>query len=52
MTHLSWKSREAITPDRGFIYRDRVAGEDKGTFNNIPWDESQVNPRQSYILTA
>lgn len=29
---------------RGFIYRDRVAGEDKGTFNNIPWDESQVKP--------
>ena len=30
---------------RGFIYRDRVEGEDKGTFNNIPWDESQVKPR-------
>ena len=29
---------------RGFIYRDRVEGEDKGTFNNIPWDESQVKP--------
>ena len=28
---------------RGFIYR--VEGEDKGTFNNIPWDESQVKPR-------
>ena len=30
---------------RGFIYRDRVEGEDKGTFNNIPWDESQVKPK-------
>lgn len=30
---------------RGFIYRDRVAGEDKGTFNNIPWDESQVKSK-------
>lgn len=30
---------------RGFICRDRVEGEDKGTFNNIPWDESQVKDK-------
>lgn len=30
---------------RGFIYRNHVEGEDKGTFNNIPWDESQVKPK-------
>lgn len=29
---------------RGFIYRDRVEGENKGGFNNIPWDESAVKP--------
>ena len=28
----------------GFIYRDRVEGENKGGFNNIPWDESAVKP--------
>lgn len=26
----------------GFIYRSHVDGEDKGTFNNVPWDESKV----------
>ena len=30
---------------RGFIYRNRVEGEDKGTFNNIPWDESRVKEK-------
>lgn len=30
---------------RGFIYRDHVEGEDKGTYNNIPWDEGQVKPK-------
>lgn len=30
---------------RGFIWRDRVEGEDKGTFNNIPWNESQVKEK-------
>lgn len=30
---------------RGFIYRHHVEGEDKGTFNNIPWDESQVKDK-------
>ena len=28
----------------GFIYRNRVEGENKGGFNNIPWDESAVKP--------
>lgn len=27
---------------RGFIYRDRVEGENKGAYNNIPWDETLV----------
>lgn len=30
---------------RGFIYRDRVPGEDKGTYNNIPWDETMVKEK-------
>lgn len=30
---------------RGFISRDRVEGEDKGAFNNIPWDESKVQKK-------
>lgn len=30
---------------RGFIWRDRVPGENKGTFNNIPWDESKVQKK-------
>lgn len=30
---------------RGFIYRNHVDGEDKGTFNNIPWDETQVKKK-------
>lgn len=30
---------------RGFIYRDRVDGENKGTYNNIPWDESKVKEK-------
>lgn len=30
---------------RGFIYRDHVEGENKGTFNNIPWEESQVKEK-------
>lgn len=27
---------------RGFIYRDYVAGEEKGDYNHIPWDQSKV----------
>lgn len=27
---------------RGFLYRERFEGENKGTFNNIPWDRNQV----------
>lgn len=32
---------------RGFIYRYHVDGEDKGTFNNIPWDEALVKKKAS-----
>lgn len=27
---------------RGFLYQDAVEGADKGTYNNVPWDEGQV----------
>jgi hypothetical protein len=27
---------------RGFLYRERFEGEDKGTFNHIPWEEAKV----------
>ena len=27
---------------RGFVYRDHIDGEDKGTYNNIPWNEALV----------
>lgn len=30
---------------RGFIYRNHADGEDKGTFNNIPWDETKVKDK-------
>ena len=30
--------------DRGFLYQDKVEGADKGTFNNVPWDEGQIRP--------
>lgn len=30
---------------RGFIYRNHVEGEQKGTYNNIPWDEIQVKEK-------
>ena len=26
----------------GFLYQNKVEGADKGTFNNIPWDETQI----------
>lgn len=29
----------------GFIYRDHIDGENKGTFNNIPWDETKVKDK-------
>ena len=28
----------------GFIYQDKVEGAEKGTFNNVPWNEEQLRP--------
>lgn len=29
----------------GFLYRDRIEGEEKGTFNNVPFDESKIQEK-------
>lgn len=30
---------------KGFLYRNKPEGEEKGTFNNVPWDEGQIRPQ-------
>lgn len=33
-----------IYKGKGFLYQEKAEGADKGTFNNVPWDESQIKP--------